>query len=90
MSVKNKKSNFASRINDLRKMGFSFECIRRVMPEDIRVTPRTLYRYSKGGTVRKWKVERELNNIYLVIYNLFIENKIGEFNGEYGESDSKN
>lgn len=90
MSVKNKKSNFASRINDLRKMGFSFECIRRVMPDDIRVTPRTLYRYSKGGAVRKWKVERELNNIYLVVYNLLIENKIGEFNGEYGETNSNN
>ena len=62
-------------------MGFSYDCIRRVLPENLKVTKRTLHRYSSGGNVQSWKVERELNNIYLILYNLFMENKIGEFNG---------
>lgn len=64
-------------------MGFSYDCIKRMLPVDMRVTTRSLHRYSKGGGVQSWKVERELNNLYGILFNLILENKLGEMkNGE--------
>ena len=82
MSIKHKKTNLSSRIKDLREMGFSYCCIQRVLPSDMQVSVRTLHRYMKGGNVQSWKIERELNNVYLVLYNLILENKIGEFDAD--------
>ena len=83
MSVLHKKTNLSSKVSDIRKMGFSYDCIKRMLPLEMQVTTRSLHRYSKGGIVQSWKVERELNNLYEILYQLILENKLGEIkNGE--------